>query len=393
MILRKLEESDLPFLLEVRNDETTRVNLENDSVFTLEQCIEWFSKTKPIWYIIQINSSSVGYIRTNGDEVGIDIHPNYRRMGYAREAYKLYLKEKNYASLWVFVDNFAKNLYTQLGFVENGNTKTIRNREYIQMVYKKNIKVSVAVAAYFGPRDGAPEVYFTDYLHFVKIHLDSLSKMKSDIHKIYFVCTYNENLLDIDYINQYFYKVLEENENIIILNRPNLGGSYAGWHNVLEFDNNESDYIVFVEDDYALEPGGIHKMLEYYKDSPDLLYLCQLWNKERYTKDGVDILEHAQISNGMINTKLYYKLKQEKGLDFTLYIEPGKVAIYNNQASFLEQYRANGILIKDMKEKYSCVYNNDSNSVINFCNPAGEDIFKPITNWYPEHCPNLRYNW
>jgi predicted GNAT family acetyltransferase len=68
--------------------------------------------------------------------VGGDIHPMYRRMGYAREAYKLYLKDKKYASLWVFVDNFAKNLYSELGFVENGNSKIIRNREYIEMVYE-----------------------------------------------------------------------------------------------------------------------------------------------------------------------------------------------------------------------------------------------------------------
>ena len=108
---------------------------ENNSAFTLESCTEWFSKTNPIWYIIE-DTNRVGYIRTNKDEVGIDIHPMYRRMGYAREAYKLYLKDKEYASLWVFVDNFAKNLYTELGFVENGNTKTIRNREYIQMVYE-----------------------------------------------------------------------------------------------------------------------------------------------------------------------------------------------------------------------------------------------------------------
>jgi ribosomal protein S18 acetylase RimI-like enzyme len=135
MILRRLVESDLPFLLEVRNDPTTRMNLENNSAFTLESCTEWFSKTNPIWYIIE-DTNRVGYIRTNKDEVGIDIHPMYRRMGYAREAYKLYLKDREYASLWVFVDNFAKNLYTELGFVENGNTKTIRDREYIQMVYE-----------------------------------------------------------------------------------------------------------------------------------------------------------------------------------------------------------------------------------------------------------------
>lgn len=136
MNLRQLTRLDLPFLLEVRNNETTRVNLENDSEFTMKECLSWFLKTRPIWYIIEIDSNSVGYIRTNGDEVGIDIHPDYRRKGYAREAYQLYLKDKQYASLWVFVDNFAKILYTDLGFVENGNTKTIRNREYIQMVYE-----------------------------------------------------------------------------------------------------------------------------------------------------------------------------------------------------------------------------------------------------------------
>ena len=136
MILRKLEERDLPFLLEVRNDPTTRMNLENNSAFTLESCTEWFSKTNPIWYIIE-DTNRVGYIRTNKDEVGIDIHPMYRRMGYAREAYKLYLKDKNYASLWVFVDNFAKNLYTELGFVKSGNIKIIRNRDYVEMIFKK----------------------------------------------------------------------------------------------------------------------------------------------------------------------------------------------------------------------------------------------------------------
>lgn len=136
MVLRSLSIWDLPFLLEVRNDDSTRFNLENDSVFTLEQCVEWFLDKRPNWYIIEIDGNSIGYIRTNGDEVGIDVHPDFRRKGYAREAYELYLKDKEYASLWVFVDNFAKNLYTELGFVENGNTKTIRDREYIQMVYE-----------------------------------------------------------------------------------------------------------------------------------------------------------------------------------------------------------------------------------------------------------------
>lgn len=136
MVLRKLEESDLPFLLEVRNDPTTRINLENDSIFNLEQCKEWFRTTNPDWFIIEVNNNPVGYFRTDGDVVGVDIHARYRRMGYAREAYKLYLKNKKYASLWVFADNFAKNLYLELKFIENGNSKIIRGRKYIQMIYE-----------------------------------------------------------------------------------------------------------------------------------------------------------------------------------------------------------------------------------------------------------------
>jgi len=133
--LRPLTESDLEFLLEVRNDNSTLHFLENNSKFTLEECKNWFKITQPKWFIIEINRFSVGYIRTNGDEVGCDIHPNFRRKGYAKMAYELYLKDKNYASLWVFEDNFAKNLYKKLGFISNGKSKTIRGRNYIQMEY------------------------------------------------------------------------------------------------------------------------------------------------------------------------------------------------------------------------------------------------------------------
>ena len=133
--LRPLTENDLPFLLKVRNDDSTRQFLENNSKFTLKQSLKWFRETQPKWYIIEVNRFSVGYIRTNGDEVGCDIHPNFRKKGYAKIAYELYLKDKDYASLWVFEDNFSKNLYEKLGFVTNGKSITIRDRNYIQMEY------------------------------------------------------------------------------------------------------------------------------------------------------------------------------------------------------------------------------------------------------------------
>lgn len=133
--LRPLTENDLPFLLEVRNDQSTLQFLENNFKFTLEESEIWFKNTQPQWFIVEINRVSVGYVRTNEDEVGCDIHPNFRRRGYAKMAYELYLQGKDYASLWVFEDNFAKNLYKKLGFTFNGNSKIIRGRNYIQMEY------------------------------------------------------------------------------------------------------------------------------------------------------------------------------------------------------------------------------------------------------------------
>jgi ribosomal protein S18 acetylase RimI-like enzyme len=133
-----MTKQDLPFLLEVRNHETTRVNLENNSIFSLEECEKWFETLKSPWYIIENDKNeSVGYLRTNGDEIGCDIYPDFRRMGYAKNAYEQYLKDKKFASLWVFEDNFAKKLYENLGFIEDGYSKIIRNRKYVRMIYEK----------------------------------------------------------------------------------------------------------------------------------------------------------------------------------------------------------------------------------------------------------------
>ena len=137
MKLVPLKKSDLSFLLEVRNHESTRKNLENDSKFTLEQCKAWYDSINPLWFIIYNSyGDKVGYFRTKGSDIGCDIHPKFRRKGYARKAFEIYLQNKKYATLWVFEDNFAKDFYTTLGFIESGKTKTIRGKNYLHMVYE-----------------------------------------------------------------------------------------------------------------------------------------------------------------------------------------------------------------------------------------------------------------
>lgn len=134
--LSPLLKEHLSFLLEIRNHETTRHNLENNNVFNLEECEKWYETLNSVWYIISDDDIMVGYFRTNGNEIGCDIHPNYRRRGYARKAYDLILKERVKSYLWVFDDNFAKKLYQDLGFSETGGEKMIRDRRYIKMVYR-----------------------------------------------------------------------------------------------------------------------------------------------------------------------------------------------------------------------------------------------------------------
>ena len=150
MILRKLTVDDLNFLIEVRNDESTRKFLENDSEFTSDECKSWFESYNPLWFIIEVNEEPVGYIRTNGDEVGCDIHPDFRKKVYARQAYNLYLENKNYATLWVFENNFAKKLYESLGFVETGEVKIVRGEKYLHMKYIKEPVSKIFIGGFGG---------------------------------------------------------------------------------------------------------------------------------------------------------------------------------------------------------------------------------------------------
>lgn len=138
--LHKLKIEDLDFLLEIRNHITTRNYLANTSVFTLDDCIKWFKSLNDPYYIIKNEKGQrVGYFRTNGDEVGCDIHMDFRRRGYARQAYLEYLKDKDFASLYVLDNYFAKNLYKSIGFEENGNFKIFDNRgKHVQMIWKKS---------------------------------------------------------------------------------------------------------------------------------------------------------------------------------------------------------------------------------------------------------------
>lgn len=142
-----VEFCDLKFINDIRNDESTRKNLNNMNEISLADTQRWFEREKPSWFIIEVNSTRVGYLRTSLDTgesicIGCDIHPEHRRMGYAYSAYKVFLDhlyDSKYVIIWleVFKANLvAQNLYKKLGFLEI-NTILKGGRESLTMIHSK----------------------------------------------------------------------------------------------------------------------------------------------------------------------------------------------------------------------------------------------------------------
>ena len=142
-----MERSDLEFVNNIRNHNTTRSMLENNNIISYNDTLSWFINSSPSWLIIEDNKDKVGYIRTSDDTgnsicIGCDIHPKKRRMGYAFYAYKLVIENlytRKYSVLWlkVFEKNIpAVSLYEKLGFKINGS-EISRGKKYLTMVHTK----------------------------------------------------------------------------------------------------------------------------------------------------------------------------------------------------------------------------------------------------------------
>lgn len=63
LILAKIQ--DLELINDIRNDESTRKNLNNTNVISLSDTKKWFEKESPSWFIIKVDETPGGYIRTS----------------------------------------------------------------------------------------------------------------------------------------------------------------------------------------------------------------------------------------------------------------------------------------------------------------------------------------
>ena len=364
--LKKLTENDLEFLLEVRNNNSTRVNLENDNIFNLSECQEWFKKNKPNWFII-LNSDNdkVGYLRTNGDEVGCDIHPNFRRNGFARKAYQEYLKDKEFATLWVFEDNFAINLYKELGFKENGEFKIIRGRKYLKMIYNsKKIKVCYVVNFWFGERRVKVEKYLENQLFYLEKQLCFLKNFKNNIDTV---------ILNFNLIPQHYhfikdvFKIIPKKINhtkVEVNFRENIGMSYGAFSDVFKLNLNRFDYYIFNEDDYVFtQDNWDDYLVNKFNSKENCGYLSMIVSDNKST-----FPKHASHSTGISSYKvlqevvnIYGELPHSKD---NLYTNNEK----NGQIKQTNVIHSLGYELYDVREEYCVLFLNHVDSVIKYHN-------------------------
>jgi len=385
--LKPLTETDLPFLLEVRNDDSTRSMLENNKVFNIEQCLVWFNKLQPKWYIIKTNNQPVGYIRTNKDEVGCDIHPNFRRKGYARMAYKIYLKDKDYASLWVFEDNFAKKLYKDLGFIETNEVKFIRNKKYLKMNFSQKTTpiVNYIVSLYGGER----RFYKTTPLKFfIKKHISFIKTKPYGIKYVTFV--FNEsnhpNESQIKENLKYEFKEIETlfpDIKCTLLSKKNQNFSYGAWDYALHhfIKNDEITHHFLIEDDYIPTLSDfIIPFLEKDKENPS--YVASLWTASDPSQP-----PHASISNGLLNHEKIKKTFKKYNKIFNLFFDPDKLhgketyddGGFRNQIHFLKHLQelfGEGTDITDHYNTWFAVQN--PNQIIIYGSPFNKTLIAPI---------------
>jgi len=141
--IREMSLNDIPSFLEIRN--LSKEFLHNNSTFTLEQSTEWFKKTNPIFYVIELGNVIIGYFRTsnwdgNSPYIGCDIHPDFRGLGLGYLSYLKFIdriySEFNISSLKLEVLSTnvrAKNLYYKLGFIDIGVSEDKIIRDGIQV--------------------------------------------------------------------------------------------------------------------------------------------------------------------------------------------------------------------------------------------------------------------
>lgn len=139
--IRRLQRSDLPFVLDVRNE--CRDMLHDNRAFTLEESEAWFAQSRPDFRLVLLAGVPIGYLRLSNHDrearsayVGADLHLKFRGKGLGRAVFDRFLPvlaaelDIRTWKLEVLSHNErALHLYLALGFKETGRRLNVGVRE------------------------------------------------------------------------------------------------------------------------------------------------------------------------------------------------------------------------------------------------------------------------
>lgn len=156
--LRPLEISDVPWLVQLRNDPEVISNIHDARMYPEHETEAWLRnlpKTSMRWLVYNANSwteliftmNKIGLVRIDNFDtmnrncyVGMDIHKDWRGKGLANRIYiqildklfQVYNMETIYLEV-LEVNERATHIYSKLGFQISGNfpNKILRNSKFI----------------------------------------------------------------------------------------------------------------------------------------------------------------------------------------------------------------------------------------------------------------------
>lgn len=122
-----MTEADLPWFIDLRN--RVRHSLHDQRAFTLEEANCWFQQRTTDYLVLTRGGLDIGYARwrrfcRSYIEIGIDLHPQFHGLGFAKPAYGAVaqhfhrIRETHFVLRVLDTNLKALRLYESLGFVE-----------------------------------------------------------------------------------------------------------------------------------------------------------------------------------------------------------------------------------------------------------------------------------
>lgn len=245
----------------------------------------------------------------------------------------------------------------------------------------ENYTINYVVALYFGERMSKKHnsILEVNQYYLLEEHLKFICDCKNNIRQITFVINGKSPADILDKIKHNIPKYVD----VSILQRENVGFSYAGWNDVIINDinnNSEFDYYFLIEDDF------VPNMAEFYKP-----FVKKCTDKNPFVCNLVldSPKRHPAMPHGLIQTKSCKKIYEKYNTVFLIYANPNankddsyKFA-WKTQTDYYDYFINEGYTVDDITDEFSASFHNSQDdSIRNYGDERNLSLLNPILSKY-----------